>query len=104
LQVRPSYRLTIAADYQRNYVELPEARFHTNEAGLRVDYSFTPQMFLNAFIQHNNETDQVTSNVRFRLIHRPLSDIYVVYNEVRDRDSDETDWTLSLKYTHLFNF
>jgi hypothetical protein len=104
LQVRPSYRFTITADYQRNYVQLPEARFHTNEAGLRFDYSFTSKMFLNAFFQHNNETDQVTSNVRFRLIHRPLSDIYVVYNEVRDRDHDETDWTLSLKYTHLFNF
>ena len=104
LQVRPSYRLAIRADYLRNYVELPQARFHTNEVGLHLDYSFNPRMFLNAFIQYDNETARVSSNVRFRLIHRPLSDIYVVYNEVRDKENDETDWTLSLKYTHLFNF
>ena len=104
LQVRPNYRLTIRADYQRNYVELPQARFRTNELGLRLDYSFNPRMFLNTFIQYNNESDRITSHVRFRLIHRPLSDIYVVYNGVRDRENSETDWTLSLKYTHLFNF
>ena len=45
-------------------------------------------MFLSSFIQYNNESDQVASNIRFRFIHRPLSDIYVVYNDVRDRRRD----------------
>ena len=49
--------------------------------GLRVDWSFTPRMFLNTFVQYNGETDTWLSNVRYNLIHRPLSDIYVVWNE-----------------------
>jgi hypothetical protein len=104
VQFRHGYRLTVAADYLRNDVTLPHARFHTDELGLHLDYSFNPKMYLNAFIQYNNEADQISSNIRYRFIHRPLSDIYVVYNDVRDRRRDSTDWSLTLKYTRLFSF
>jgi len=103
-QVRHNYRLTLSADYLRNSVTLPYARFHTDEVALRADYSFNPKMYLNAFIQYNNETDQVSSNIRYRLIHRPLSDIYVVYNDIRARRRELTDWSVTLKYTRLFSF
>jgi len=69
-----------------------------------MDYSFNPRMFMNAFVQYSSDTNQVSSNIRFRLIHRPLSDIYIVYNEQRDPVLDKTDWSLTLKYTHLVNF
>jgi hypothetical protein len=103
-QVRRNYRLTLSADYLRNNVTLPQARFHTDEVALRADYTFNAKMFLNAFIQYNNETSQVSSNIRLRIIHRPLSDIYVVYNNAHNRRRDQTDWDLSLKYTRLFSF
>jgi hypothetical protein len=103
-RVRPSYRLSTAVNYQRNDIDLPEGAFTTNLVGLRLDYSFNPKMFLNAFVQYNSEEDEWSSNIRFRLIHRPLSDIYVVYNDARDLESKTTDWSLTLKYTHLFNF
>jgi hypothetical protein len=61
-------------------------------------------MFLNTFIQYNNDDDRLNSNIRFRLIHRPLSDIYVVYNDVRNRRDNTNDWSLTLKYTRLFTF
>jgi len=59
-------------------------------------------MFLNAFVQYNGEADTWLSNVRFNLIHRPLSDIYVVWNETRGPGS--TGRALMLKYTHLLAF
>jgi hypothetical protein len=80
------------------------APFHTDEFSLRVEYSFTPKMSLNAFIQYNNDSDQITSNLRFRLIHRPLSDIHLVYNDRRDLQRNQTDWNTAVKYTHLLNF
>ena len=67
----------------RNAVTLPEGSFTADLVGLRVDWSFTPRMFLNAFVQYNGETDTWLSNVRYNFIHRPLSDIYVVWNETR---------------------
>ena len=36
----------------------------------------TTTAFLNALIQYNSDTHQWTSNVRFNIIHRPLSDIF----------------------------
>lgn len=103
-KVRPSYRLAASVNYERNAIDLPQGAFTTNLLGLRLDYSFNVKMFLNAFVQYNSAEDQWSSNIRFRLIHRPLSDIYVVYNNVRDRRRDTTDWGLTLKYTHLLNF
>jgi hypothetical protein len=67
-----------------------------------VNYAFSPRMFLNAFIQYNSDTHKVSSNIRFRFIHRPLSDLFVVYNEQRDTVTHRDDRTLTIKYTHLF--
>ena len=102
--MRPSYRFSTSVNYERNDIELPQGAFTTDLVGLHVDYSFNPKMFLNAFIQYNSEADQIISNIRYRLIHRPLSDIYVVYNDVHDRKLQKTDWTFTIKYTRLFNF
>ena len=73
-----------------------------NLARFRLDWSFTPRMFLNAFVQYNGEADAWLSNIRFNLIHRPLSDIYVVWNETRS--PADVRRALMLKYTHLIAF
>ncbi|MBI2820304.1 MAG: carbohydrate binding family 9 domain-containing protein, partial [Acidobacteria bacterium] len=104
LKVRPNYRFSTSVNYERNDIDLSEGAFTTDLVGVRVDYSFNPKMFLNAFIQYNSEADQILSNIRFRLIHRPLSDIYLVYNDLHDRKLQTTDWSLTLKYTRLFSF
>jgi hypothetical protein len=101
---RPDYRFSTSINYERNDIDLPQGSFVTDLLGYRVDYSFNPRMFLNAFIQYNSEADQILSNIRFRLIHRPLSDIYIVYNDLHDRRNQTTDWSLTLKYTRLFSF
>ncbi|MBI4442390.1 MAG: carbohydrate binding family 9 domain-containing protein [Acidobacteria bacterium] len=102
--VRPNYRFSAGVNYERNNVELPAGAFATDLVGFRVNYTFNPQISLSSFIQYNSETDQVSSNIRFRFIHRPLSDIYVVYNEQRDNLRQRTDRAITLKYTHLFSF
>ena len=40
-------------------------------------------MFLDSLLQYDRDLDQFNANVRFNLIHRPLSDLFVVYNEQR---------------------
>ena len=61
-------------------------------------------MFLNALIQYNSDLRQVSSNIRFNLIHRPLSDIFIVYNEQRDAfQRGVADKALSIKYTHMLD-
>ena len=102
---RPNYRLTTSLSDQLNDIELPEqGAFTIHLVGVNMKYAFTSKAFVTAFVQYNNDTNRLSSNVRFRLIHRPLSDLYLVYNEVRDHLQDLDDREFALKYTYLFDF
>jgi hypothetical protein len=102
LRLRVSAHLAASLTAGRSVVTLPEGSFTGDLVGLRIDTSFTPRMFLNAFIQYNGETDTWLSNIRYNLIHRPLSDVYVVWNETRL--AGDISRALMLKYTHLITF
>lgn len=83
VRIRVSDRLAASLTYGHNRVALPEGRFTADLARGRVDYSFNTQMFLSALVQYRSATRTWLTNVRYRLIYRPLSDLYVVYNEER---------------------
>jgi hypothetical protein len=102
MRYRFNAHLAASASISRSTVRLPEGSFTGDLMGLRLDWSFTPRMFLNAYIQYNGEADTWLSNIRYNLVHRPLSDIYVVWNETRA--SGGTRRALLLKYTHLIAF
>jgi hypothetical protein len=80
IRYRFSAFLAASATLSRSDIDLPDGSFTGDLVGFRLDWSFNPRMFLNAFVQYNGEADTWLSNVRFNLIHRPLSDIYVVWN------------------------
>ena len=102
VRFRLNEHVAASASLTRNVITLPQGTFAANLARFRLDWSFTPRMFLNAFVQYNGEADSWLSNIRFNLIHRPLSDIYVVWNETRL--PGDTRRALMLKYTHLIAF
>jgi hypothetical protein len=102
LRYRFNAFVAASANMSRSNIELPDGSFTGDLVGVRLDWSLSPRMFLNAFVQYNGEADTWLSNVRFNLIHRPLSDIYVVWNETRSPGA--TRRALLLKYTHLLAF
>ena len=105
LNLRPDYHVIVNLNYDRNQVTLPNGSFTTNLVGTRFTYAFTPRAFLNAFIQYNADTHQVSSNIRFDLTHHPLSDLYLVYNDRRDTASGQLlERAFIIKLTNLFNF
>ncbi len=79
---------------------LPEGRFDTTLAKVRVDWSFSTRAALNALLQYNSARRAWLTNVRFSLMHRPLSDVFVVYTETRPDDAPVVR-SVALKYTHL---
>ena len=88
-----------------NDIELPQqGALKIHLIGVNVKYAFNSKAFVTAFVQYNNDTNRLSSNLRFRLIHRPLSDLYLVYNEVRDHLRDQDDREFALKYTYLWDF
>ncbi len=61
--------------------------FKTALVSMRVNHSFSTRAFLNALIQYNTDARQWSSNTRFNIIHWPLSDFFIVYNERHDATS-----------------
>ena len=105
--VRPSYRLLLDLGVQHNDIDLrvPPAGFASTLVTLRTNYSFNTRMFLDSLIQYNADLGQFSANVRFNLIHHPLSDLFIVYNEQQFTDRDAPAGRgLIVKYTHMLSF
>jgi hypothetical protein len=101
----PNYHLNVDLSYSRNDVTLPSGPITTDLVGLRLVYAFTGRASLNAFVQYNADTHQISSNIRFNFIHHPLSDLYVVYNDRRDTHSNLLmERSVIVKLTNLFDF
>src|SRR5438552_16516884 len=90
--------------YERDNIRLPFASFKTDLLTLRMNYSFNTRTFLSGLIQYNTDLRQWSSNIRFNIIHRPLSDFFLVYNEHRDSMSrDLLDRALIAKVTYMIS-
>jgi hypothetical protein len=100
--VRPNERLNASLNLHINDIDLPGVSYVSTLATARVNYSFSTSMFLNALLQYNTDTKQLSSNVRFNIIHRPLSDLFLVYNERRDeRRGTRIDRAIVAKFTYM---
>jgi len=80
--VRASSRLSAELQFNRNDVKMPWGNFLVNLTTMRVDYTFSPRMTIRSLTQYNTSTHEISNNVRFNFIHRPGSDLYVVYNDL----------------------
>ena len=81
------------------------AEFTTTLVNLRSGYSFSSNMFLDTLLQYRTDVKQFSANVRFNLIHRPLSDFFIVYNESQFSDSTQAAGRgLVVKCTQMFAF
>lgn len=74
---------------------------------LQSPVAFSKGMFLDALLQFDPRQEQLNANVRFNLIHHPLSDLYIVYNEARVIDPTDprpTGRSIIVKVTQTLAF
>lgn len=106
--LRPSYAFFLETRLQRTLGDLdrPDAEFTKTFWTFRANYSFSTDMFVDALVQYDPGSDQINSNVRFNLIHHPLSDIFLVFNEQRFHTGEPTPpgRSLTLKGTWMVAF
>jgi hypothetical protein len=102
---RANHKLTTSFTYTHNNITLDQGRrVKQNLLSTRFNYGFSTTAFLNALIQYNSDTRQWSSNIRFNVIHRPLSDLFIVYNERRDSLSGSlVDRALIAKMTYMIS-
>ena len=92
LTVKPSYQLRASVGVQRTSGTLPGGSFVRAIWTGRANYSFTTNMFVDALAQYDAERDRLNLNVRFNLIHHPLSNLYLVWNEQRFTTDSSLDF------------
>ena len=81
-------------------------KLRVNVGSLRMTYSFSPQISLQALFQYNDATDVVATNLRFAWLTSADAGFYLVYNETRDEDvgmftEKRREWIL--KFSHTFD-
>jgi hypothetical protein len=103
--VRLNGRLNASITESRNQIQLRAGRYTTDLITARVEYGFSTMAFVNALVQYNTDAREWSSNLRFNIIHRPLSDFFLVFNERRDSDSGGLlDRALVAKLTYMVAF
>ncbi|PYR32780.1 MAG: hypothetical protein DMF92_01080 [Acidobacteria bacterium] len=103
--IRLNENLNAAVTVQINKIDVSTGSFVSTLVTGRANYNFNTKMFLNALVQYNSDSQQWSSNLRFNIIHRPLSDFFLVYNERRDeRAGDLLNRALVAKFTYLVAF
>jgi Domain of unknown function (DUF5916)/Carbohydrate family 9 binding domain-like len=104
-EFRPNAKLNATLTVQLNDISLPTVSYLSTLATTRVNYNFNTKVFLNALLQYSTDTHQLSSNIRFNVIHRPLSDFFFVYNEHRDEHTGLLqDRSLIAKMTYMVAF
>ena len=93
--------------YLRNDIVLPGGAFVSNIVRLKANYSFSTSTLVQALIQYNNQSELLSSNVRFAWLNRSGTGLFVVFNEGRDvflPGAEPLGRSFVVKYTHFIDF
>lgn len=108
------YRDRFTTSVRLNYfdVALDQGDFTTSVVAFNGSYSFTPRIYLQANVQYNDDTQDVSTNLRFGWLDTAGTGFFVVLNDSRHRGrfaetgipSGPKQRQLVVKYTKLFDF
>jgi hypothetical protein len=90
-----------------NVVQLPQGNFTRTLQAVRLNYFFTPRIFVQTLTQYNNQQRIFSANVRFGWLNTAGTGLFLVLNDGREA-SGFLDWTrpqqrsVFLKFTRQF--
>jgi len=104
LRLQPFFTASIRSSY--NYIDLPDP--YPTEAiwfvGPKFEFTFTKNIFWSTFVQFNSQDEDFSINSRLQWRFKPLSDLYVVYNDnYKTTPFDPGTRTLIIKFTYWIN-
>ena len=106
LSLRLGERFNTQVSWDRNDLVLPGGAFVTNLSRLRLNYSFTPRVFVQALVQYNDRARLWSSNIRFGMLSDANTGLFIVYDDIEGFDRFRPPGagrSLTVKYSHLFD-
>lgn len=87
LTIQLGKTLTFEPNYTHNRVQLPgRLDYSSNVLNFRVSHSYSPDFYLKAFVQYNDDRKTASFNFLWWYHYKPGSDLYLVYNQGWDID------------------
>jgi hypothetical protein len=95
----------LSIDHNEVDLPVPNGDFTLTLTRLRLSYSFTPKILVQMLLQHNNRSDVLATNLRFSWLRSANAGLYLVYNEVDDRNFGAlpAGRELIIKYSRIFD-
>ena len=96
-------------------IRLPEGNYNTTQTGLNLQYSFSPNVFVQSLIQYSDQSGIWSGNIRFGWLNTAGTGLYLVYNERQVMDItgvsgllprqvlEPAERTFVIKYTRQFD-
>ena len=110
--LRPTVRARVGEifnlqlSYSRNDIELPSGSTITNLTSVRAGYNFSPRVFLQTLLQHNDSAQLWSLNFRFGWLQDANTGLFLVYNETEgllDYVPMGAGRSVIVKYSYLFD-
>ncbi len=107
VSARPSAQLlaSMGVSHTEATLRQPDASFEALLWTTRANYSFTTNMFFDALTQYDPRRHLLNANLRFNVIHHPLSDLFIVLNHQKftTPDAPNTGFGVIVKLTQMLS-
>lgn len=106
LRYRPSEDVTFNVTNSFNKVDLPQGNFSTSLLRGKIQYYFTPRLFIQGLVQYNNVSKEFSTNARFGWLGLGNTGLYIVLNELHDENAiypGRQNRNLIIKYSYIFD-
>lgn len=103
LNFRKQPFLSTSIKIQYNYISLPKPYSSASIwlIGPKIDFTFNKNLYWSTFVQYSNQSETLGINSRLQWRFKPLSDLFIVYNDnYRTTDFSPRMRTLLLKFTY----
>jgi len=104
-RIGETFSSELSVDYNKFDLPIPGGDFSVALTRLRLSYSFTPNVLLQALVQYNERSDTFSTNFRFSWLQSARAGLYVVYNEVDERGigAPPRGKEFIIKYSRIFD-
>ena len=106
IRARYGETFNMSLSYSRNDIDLPHGRVITNLTSVRAAYNFSPRLFAQSLLQHNDSADLWSVNFRVGWLRDANTGLFFVYNETEGIGSfvpSGAGRSVILKFSYLFD-
>jgi hypothetical protein len=106
INARYGETLNLSLSYSRNDIDLPNGSVITNLTNVSAAYNFSPRLYVQTLLQHNDSADLWALNFRVGWLQDANTGLFFVYNEtegIGDTIPTGAGRSVIVKYSYLFD-